>query len=395
MDIPFLLSEPAQKYMREHAEKEAAELLLGASRFPQLDVPALVLQMEARKKAQYKLPGWYGRTDLLFPPKLSMEQCSSELTAGFKATLMQGEHLVDLTGGMGIDTVAWAQVFKRVTYVENSELLCDLARHNFPRMGRQGVEIRQEEAESFVNGLSASVDAFYVDPARRKEGAKVFHWEDCSPDMTKLLPHLLTKAPKVLIKASPMLDLQLGIESLKKVTEVHVLAVDNDCKEVLFLCSPVTPLEPRIYCHRAEKNVWQKPFDFTFSEEVKAEINYSAPQKYLYEPFVDILKAGAFRAVGHYFGVHKLHPHSHLYTSEHLVSDFPGRRFKIIEVLSYDRKALSMALKDGKANITVRNFPEGVDQIRKKTGLKDGGSAYLFATTLQDGKYRMLLTEKV
>jgi hypothetical protein len=280
--------------------------------------------------------------------------------------------------------------------VEQNRELCDIAEHNFEVLGLQNVAIENSTNETFLEKMSA-VDVIYLDPSRRDDtGKKVVRIEDCSPDVSEIQDLLLAKAKMVLIKFSPMLDISLAIKNLKKVSEVHVISVENECKELLFLLYSEKEYISYITVNLNKNNDIEK-FYFTFEEEQNAEISFATTiEKYLYEPNTSILKAGAFKSVARQFNIKKLHVNSHLYTSDNLISDFPGRTFAVKDWFVPNKKNLnSFVSETKKANISVRNFPLSVAEIRKKTGLREGGDVYLFATTLSNKKKICVVGEKV
>lgn len=371
-----------------------AQLVLEGHKYPDIPIKAVAAQIQARQKAKHKFPEWYQKPGILFPPVLSVEQASSEITARYKATLVQGKHLIDLTGGMGVDTYYLSQSFQQTDYVEQQEELVAMATHNFQTLGQSQIKTHHSSAEDFLDKLASKADCIYLDPARRDEQKrKVFRLEDCTPNVVELQKSLLDKGGKVLIKTAPLLDIHAALEALSHVEKVVVIAVNQDCKEVLYLLDRdfegETQIETIHFLHDSTQN-----FGFSRSEEEVAKVTFSEPLGYLYEPNAAILKAGAFKAVAAAFQVYKLHPNSHLYTSVVLQPHFPGRIFRVKAVSKYNKKSLKMLLPSGKANITTRNFPDRVEQVRKKTGLREGGEMYIFATTDIHGKNIIIIAEK-
>jgi 16S rRNA G966 N2-methylase RsmD len=390
-------SAEALSFLAAHADHDPATLMLQAHRYPSLPVAELVGQIQARQKAAAKLPRWVSDPEIVFPPSLSVEQASSEATARFKASLVQGGLLVDLTGGFGVDTFFFSERFDRVFYVERHPPLVSLVRHNLNRLGASNVTCHQGDAETFLEAFSGKADFFYLDPARRDTANQKVHLlEDCEPDVLRLAPLLLQKGQHVLLKTSPMLDLDQALRSLRHVQRVWVVAVENECKEVLYLMAQgeANP-DPEIQAVNLLRDGRQVRFSLRKADEESTGSRYSAPLNYIYEPNAAILKAGGFKSVGQAFGLFKLHPSSHLYTAAELRPDFPGRIFRCRAVSRYDKKELRTHVPGQKANITVRNFPDTVAGIRKKTGIKEGGDGYLFATTDLHQKHIILVCEKV
>ncbi|MGB3777685.1 MAG: class I SAM-dependent methyltransferase [Tunicatimonas sp.] len=393
--LETLTSPDVQHFMREHALDDPHQLALQAHRYPDLPIPAIAEQLQARRKAQPKLPEWWATEGLIFPPTLSMEQCSSEAMARYKSSLLRGQRLVDLTGGAGVDTYYLSQSFAQTDYVEQNEGLANLAQHNFSVLGASSVRVHAVTAEAFLNNLSEPVDVIYLDPARRDAQARrVFQLADSTPDVLALQDELLTKATNVLLKTAPLLDIQATLQVLKNVSQVHVVAVRNEVKEVLYRMEQRPTSEPQITAVNLQSSA-DEPFSFLRSEETQAEVTYAEPMTYLYEPHAALMKAGAFKLIGQRFGLSKLHPNTHLYTSNQLVQHFPGRAFRCQAVVPYQKKAVRKQLSDAKANIAARNFPNPVATVRKKLGLDDGGDAYLFAVRLANEQLRIIVTAKV
>lgn len=383
-------------YITENAFQDPARLMLQAGRHPDLPVSLLVQQIQARQKARYKLPTWYAHPQVRYPANLSVEQSSSERTAAYKAGLVRGHTLVDLTGGFGIDSFFFARRFKSVIYVERQAELAQVAQYNAQVLGAPNIAFSQAEARDFLSTFPGRADVIYLDPARRDQVNKKVHLlEDCEPDVVALLPQLLAKSRQVLLKTSPMLDIHLALQQLGPVQQVHVVAVENECKEVLYLLGEAPPAHPPVHAVNLTGEQEQQCFIYDQPAEDQATVVYGEPSAFLYEPNAAILKAGGFKSLAQQFGLTKLHRNSHLYTSQILVREFPGRIFRRLATCRYQKKELLAHLPDKKANITVRNFPDSVAQIRAKTGLREGGNHYLLATTDLNQKPIILVCEKV
>jgi 16S rRNA G966 N2-methylase RsmD len=327
---------------------------------------------------------------------LSLEQSSSELTGRYKASLIQGKLLIDLTGGFGIDSFYFAQQFEQVHYVEQNPELTAIAAHNAAVLGATNIHFHNSLAADFLKNFTGTANCIYLDPARRGSANQKLHFlSDCEPDVLQLLPLLFRKADQILLKTSPMLDIEQARQQLGHVSTITVVAVDNECKEVLYLLTKTTPPEPDYVAVNLHATKAEIVFKFKKSAEEAAAITYTEPQQFIYEPNSAILKAGGFKSVAQQYHVYKLHRNSHLYTSETLVTDFPGRVFSCRAVCKYQKKAISPHLPAKKANLTARNFPEPVAAIRQKLGLPEGGDQYLFATTDVHQKPIILVCEKV
>jgi 16S rRNA G966 N2-methylase RsmD len=396
MSFQHLLREEVIRFIEQHQHDDVNTLALKVRQFSDLPMADILRQIGVRQKARGKLPTWLGCLGVVFPVALSLEQSSSETTAHYKAALVSGSTLVDLTGGFGVDAFYFAQQVGHVIHVERNAELSAIAAHNFGQLGAANIVCVNEEAESFLTHLENSVDWVYLDPARRDSiNSKVHRLEDCEPDVLRLLPTLLQKSRNVLLKTSPMLDIDLALQQLRSVVKVIVLAMENECKEVLYQLSEEAEAEPLIMAVNLDKEGIEFTFSFRRSEERNAEALYSEPLRYVYEPNVALLKAGAFQSLAQRLGLFKLHPHTHLYTSETLLPDFPGRTFHCEKVTKLDKKALLGLLPEKKANITVRNFPMTVADIRKQTGIREGGDVYLLATTDLHNRKVVLVCRKV
>lgn len=382
------ISTDTLSFIKVHAREDVRTLALQAQKYPQVDMAMAVTQIVGRQTAESKVPSWARVEGLLYPRHLSMEQCSSEATALYKASLVGGDTFADLTGGFGIDCSFLSRRFVRASYVERQEELCELARHNFPLLGLD-IAVHHADGVSFLHGMSP-VDCLYLDPARRDgHGGKTVAIADCEPDLALIEDELVAKARIVLVKLSPMLDLSLALRTLHHVREAHVVAVQNECKELLLLLRRETDApDVQIHCTQLLPSGEQRRFTFTQEQERSAECPLASEvESYLYEPNAAILKAGAYRSLTQAYPVKKLHPSSHLYTSRQPVSGFPGRCFKVKAVAGFGKRELKTFLEGlERANLTVRNFPSTVAELRKRLKLKEGGDDYLFATTLADGR---------
>ena len=355
------------------------------------NIPAHIIQARqevGQKIAAEKLPSWAACPTIQYPARLSMEQCSSEWTARYKSQLIKGETLVDLTGGLGVDCSFLSESFTHTTYVEQQPELCQLATHNFASLGKD-IQVINAQCEDYLENMQPA-DVIFIDPARRdNKGGKVVLLADCTPNLLDIGNKLLQKCQTLLVKLSPMIDIDSVIKAFPSTQEVHIVAVNNECKEVLVRVKGdliVEKGEIDIICANLPQQ--GQPFVFTRKAEEACTIAYSLPQTYLYEPNAAILKAGAFKQVAQQMGVHKLHPNSHLYTSNTLVSHFPGRIFTIDRITKVQKKEISNI---EKANLSIRNFPGSVADLRKKLKLKDGGDTYIFATTLYNNSKVLII----
>lgn len=387
-------------FIQAHLSDDPDRLLLSASRYPEIDMPFVVAQITARRQIKEKLPTWYQQEQLLFPAKIAAEQCSSEQTALYKQQLVnEGDTLCDLTGGLGIDSYYFSRRVKQVYYIERFSHYCEVARANMATLGARNVEVLEGDSTQLLDQLPP-IDLFYVDPARRGEGNKrMFALSDCEPDLTQLLPCLLAKAPRVIAKLSPMADLRQTLALLPTTQAIHILSVKNECKELLFVIGREPQVaEVPIYCvHLTKSATSDERFVCSLEAEQQAPSHLATTiRHYLYEPNPSLLKAGAFKQVACQFPVEKLHVSSHLYTSDHYVDRFPGRRFEVDEVIPFHSKSCKqLASQSLQANVTTRNFPLTVDALRKKCRIREGGDVYLFATTGPKEEKLLIRTHKV
>ncbi len=353
-------------------------------------------QLFARQNAKQKCPFLYANENIVYPVSLSIEQSSSERTAAFKASLFQGETFIDLSGGFGVDAYFFAKQFHTGIVVERNTALAQIVSHNFCLLNQHNIQFAiGVNAEQFINEYKGTCNLIYIDPARRNnEGKKIVRLSDCEPDVVKMLPQLFSISNEVLIKTSPLLDIDAACEELKYVKKVYVVAVENECKELLFHLEKDFMGAYTIHAINIEKGS-QIDFSFLSQDEMNADSTIGSIKKYVYEPNAAILKSGGFKSVGTTYRCTKLHVNSHLYSSDKLIHDFPGRRFEILHRIKVDKKKIQALIPDGKANVSIRNFPGTVDALKKKLGLKDGGDIYLFATTDFENNKIVLICKKV
>ena len=391
------MNEATRIFIDEHTNDDVALLSLQAARFPDVDMPFAIRQINGKQKVREKIPTFYSCRELLYPLKLSLEQSSSEITAKHKSALCEGEVLYDLTGGFGVDCFFLSSRFRQVFYVEAQTELCQLAEHNFSALGRANISIINDTAENFLNNCG-DAHWIYLDPARRLEsGKKAVLLSDCEPNVALLQDKLLEKSTRVMIKLSPMFDIAALRHELKHIREIHIVAVANECREIIVMLEKKHNAQPEIKTTNYSKSGTIEKFEFTAGDEQGAEITFTtALRQYLYEPNAAIMKSGAFGLISEKFRLSKLHINSHLYTSDCLIDDFPGRIFCVQTTIDFSKKSLSN-LNDEvkKANLTIRNFPLTVNELRKKLKIPEGGDVYLFATTLADNKKVLVKCSKV
>ncbi len=370
-----------------------SKLILKGSPFKDVSIQEIAIQIVGLSKAKSKLPTWYLTKNILFPPNLNLEQTSSEKTAKYKASLVEGKKLIDLTGGFGIDAYFFAERFNEVIHCELNLELLNLAEHNFELLNAINVKTIQGDGIEYLKKSEQYFDWIYLDPSRRDDaGGKVFQLSDCTPNPVEHLNLFFEMADHILIKTSPLLDLKAGIGELKNVSEIHIVAVNQEVKELLWILNKNASEEIKVKTIHFQNKITQT-FETNFRAS-QSDIPLSFPLNYLYEPNPAIMKSGMFRDLASQTDSCTLHSNSHLFTSKELM-EFSGRRFEILEILPYNKKQLKQRLTLKKANITTRNFPKTVAEIRKELKIEDGGDSYLFFTTNLDEKKIVVVCKKV
>ena len=385
-----------KQFISENIDKDIHQLAFLANRFPLVDFPLAIRQINGKQKIRNKIPRFYNNENILYPVQLSLEQSSSETTAIYKSTLCEGDKLADLTGGFGVDCCFMASHFQEVVYVERQAELCELSRNNFQALGVNHVKVINEQTEKYLSEMMQA-DWIFIDPARRSSvGKKVVLLSDCEPDVSSLSTLLLEKAAKVMIKLSPMMDISAAINELPNTNEIHIISVENECKEILLILSNKVQEELKVKTINFAKKKQDQIFKFEISQESNENSIYSSQLgKYLYEPNTAVMKSGAFKLVGNRFNLHKLHINTHLYTSNELQINFPGRVFEIVKVWENGKNEWkNHAKRLPKANISTRNYPISVEELRRKFKINDGGDTYLFACTLANEQKAMIECKK-
>lgn len=395
------------EFIREYRERDIRQLALQANRFPDVDMPYALDQIQGWQIARRKLPKWAACDGVIFPPHLSMEQCSSEPTAQYKLNLAMewaeivghASSMTDLTGGFGVDFSFTSCAFAAATYVERNEQLCHIVEHNLPLLGLNNATVVCADAVEYLSTVEPQTMLF-LDPARRDEhGAKTVMLADCTPDVVQLLPQLLEKSRFTMLKLSPMLDWHKAVDDLRgTVREVHIVSVGGECKELLLVLSTVVDSELKVYC--ADLSTASDTSSlFVYTPGSSAPVANSTfniqHSTFLHEPNASIMKAGCFDELAAAYGVSPVSRNSHLFLSDEPVEDFPGRSFVVERVTTMNKGELRKALVGiEKANIATRNFPLTVAELRKRLKIKDGGDVYIFATTTAEGEHLLLISRK-
>lgn len=395
------------EFIREYRERDIRQLALQANRFPDVDMPYALDQIQGWQIARRKLPKWAACDGVIFPPHLSMEQCSSEPTAQYKLNLAMewasrvghASRMTDLTGGFGVDFSFTSCAFAAATYVERNEQLCHIVEHNLPLLGLNNATVVCADAVEYLSTVEPQTMLF-LDPARRDEhGAKTVMLADCTPDVVQLLPQLLEKSRFTMLKLSPMLDWHKAVDDLQgTVREVHIVSVGGECKELLLVLSKVVESELKVYCADLSTASGSSSL-FVYTPGSSAPVANSTfniqHSTFLHEPNASIMKAGCFDELAAAYGVSPVSRNSHLFLSDEPVDGFPGRSFVVECVTTMNKSELRKALVGiEKANIATRNFPLTVAELRKRLKIKDGGDVYIFATTTAEGEHVLLISRK-
>lgn len=409
-----MMTEKVAKFISEHANDDVRRLAFVANETLGADAPFALDQIMGRQTARRKLPTWAETDGIVYPPHLSMEQCSSQQTAEYKAGVMarsmqlagatEDAEIIDFTGGFGVDFSLLARGFERATYVERMPHLCEMASHNMPLLGLSHARIINEEVDCSLNIGGGAVDwscghhAVFIDPARRdSHGGRTYAIADCTPDICGFIGDLLVKSDVVMVKLSPMLDWHAVVDAMPtdSVREVHIVSVGNECKELLVVMSTRYSSPLMVYCvndgqvfsYVPDADMRDLQYDAPYDSEVQPNI--------LLVPNASIMKAGCFAILERQFGIRQVAASSHLFLSSRVVDGFPGRDFQISAISSLNKKEIKSALRGVEsANISCRNFPMKPEELRKKLKLKDGGSYYLFATTADNGDKIVIITQK-
>ncbi len=357
-----ILTLQVQTYINEHLYADVSKIALAKSFFENISATELAGQIAAKKKAFHKLPTWFNQPFIYYPPLLSVEQTSSEITAAYKAGLAIGNLLIDLTSGFGVDSYFFSKKIETVISCEINADLAKISAHNAKILGATNIQNMAVDGILFLKDTPQQFDTIYIDPARRNNSNKVFKLKDCTPDVTVHLNLFLEKAIRTIIKTAPLLDLTAGLKELKNVSEIHIVSVKNECKELLWILDKHFTTTPKVVCTTINKTI--KTFSFSLNEQQpKAVITTQLPSGYLYEPDVALLKSGAFNLIGEKFGLKKLHQQTQLYVSNHINSAFLGRIFEIKAVLHINELKKEKILK---GNVIVRNFPDRAENLVKK-----------------------------
>jgi hypothetical protein len=388
-----IIQSPIQDFIEKQIGNSISKLALQKNPFPDVEWIRILNQIEAKTKAKDKLPTWFNTKNIIYPSKISVEQTSSEQTALYKSNIVSGESLIDLTGGFGVDDYYFASKIKSIAHCEINPELSEIVKYNFEQLKATNIECYVGDSAATLKNLNRKWDWIYIDPSRRNDAkGKVFMLKDCLPNVPENLDFYFENSDAILIKTAPLLDISAGLSELKNVKNIHIIALENEVKELLWELHK--DYSDAITLKTANINKGAvATFDFIMNQE-SIFPDYSLPKKYLYEPNSAIMKSGGFDEIAVQFNINKLHKHSHLYTSD-LEIEFPGRIFEITAAFPYNKTEMKNQMSGKQFNITTRNFPETVENIRKKWKIKEGGNLYSFFTTDENNNKIVLICAKI
>ena len=385
------MNQATLEFIRQHANEDVRQLAFLGKKNPEVDLAYALDQIAGRQKARVKIPSWAAIDGITYPPHLSMEQCSSEQTARYKAQIAgKGERIVDLTAGFGVDMAFMADGYKEAIHIEKMEQLCAISSANYEVLGLNHIKVVNGNGVDYLHTLDHA-DLIFIDPARRDEhGARTYGIADCTPNVLGMIDEMLEKAPRVMIKLSPMLDWQKAAADIGRVSQVHIVSVANECKELLLVVEGDSkPLQ--IFCVNDNQ-----VFSYNSADEIGNFVPLASESQYLYEPNASVMKAGCFQLLSAHFGISQPDKNSHLFLSDKPIADFPGRGFSVERISTMNKKELKTALAGiTQANIATRNFPLSVAELRKRLKLKDGGDTYIFATTSAQKGHLLIVCRKI
>lgn len=388
------ISDPkVRKFIQDHLQDNVQQLALKSHSELPAPMAFLLNQIKFRQKNTQRFPTLTQSDLTVFPSGVSTEQASSEVTAIYKSDLVSGELLMDLTGGLGVDCMAFSKHFKKVIHLERTPEVQQSAAHNFNILGFNNIQSEECDSINFLEATTENPDVIFLDPARRDSAAqKVFKIEVCEPNLLEVLPLLQQKSKTVLVKLAPMLDINDVLNKISGISEIHIVSVKNDCKEILLKIEKEA-LETKIYCVNLESH--QPVFSFILKGNSEYHFNFSEAENYVYEPNASIMKAGAFKELAQEFGLKKIAPNTHIFTSEVLTPHFPGRIFQLEKSMAYAKKEVKKAFPEGAASVSCRNFPDKPELVKKKLQLKESATHTLFAIRNSQEKPILLLCKKV
>ena len=391
MDLA-VLNPDIQEFINRNIGNDISTIALQKNPFPTVNWFDILDQINGKQKAKSKLSTWFTTNNILYPTSISIEQTSSEKTAQYKSQLVSGEKLIDLTGGFGVDDYYFSKKINQVIHCEINDKLSQIVKHNFEPLNATNIQCIAGESLETLKNINQKFDWIYIDPSRRNDAkGKVFMLKDCLPNVPELLDLYFEFSSNILIKTAPILDITAGLTELKSVSAIHIVAIENEVKELLWILEKNYTQSINIVTVNILKD---KTEAFSFMYDSEKLVTYNMPKKYIYEPNAAIMKSGGFNEIAMQYKIDKLHQHSHLYTSDNLI-DFPGRIFEVQKCINYSKTEMKFHLENSKANVTTRNFPETVENIRKKWRIAVGGNLYCFFTTDVNNNKIVLLCDKL
>ena len=387
-----ILSTEIQKFINNSLQANISKLALSKNPFPEIDWKEIINQIVSKNKSKSKLTTWFTTEGIYFPPSISIEQTSSEITAKYKTDLLSGKSIIDLTGGFGVDCYYFSKKFEKVVHCEKNVELSEIVKHNYKKLKVDNIECKAQNSTEVLTDSDTNFDWIYIDPSRRSDiKGKVFLLKDCLPNVPANLDLYFSKSKNILIKTAPILDITAGINELNHIKSIHIIAIDNEVKELLWILekdysSKIEITSVYIQKEKTDSN------SFVFGQNTPT--TFDLPNMFLYEPNAPLLKSGCSDNLSKTLNVDKLHPHSHLFTNLKLI-EFPGRRFMIEAVIPFKKDELKKHIEGKKMNITTRNFPLTVEEIRKKYKIAEGGNVYTFFTTNINDEKIVLICNKI
>jgi hypothetical protein len=387
-----ILNTEIQDFITNSLQANISKLALSKNPFPKVDWKEIINQIVSKNKSKSKLPTWFSTEEIYYPPSISIEQTSSEITAKYKSDLLSGKSIIDLTGGFGVDCYYFSKKFEKVIHCEKNIELSEIVKHNYETLQVNNIECLAQNSTEVLTNSNSTFDWIYIDPSRRSDiKGKVFLLKDCLPNVPASLDLYFSKSKNILIKTAPILDITAGINELNHIKSIHIIAIDNEVKELLWILEKEYSSEIEITSINIQK---EKTDSNSFILGQNTPTTFALPKMFLYEPNAPLLKSGGSDNLSKVLGVDKLHPHSHLFTNMKLI-DFPGRRFMIETVIPFKKEELKKHVEKKKMNITTRNFPLQVEEIRKKHKIAEGGNVYTFFTTNINDEKIVLICNKI
>ncbi|SEP59552.1 THUMP-like domain-containing protein [Flavobacterium urocaniciphilum] len=387
-----ILNKEIQEFIDNSLQANISKLALSKNPFPDVDWKEIINQIVSKNKSKSKLPTWFTTEQIYYPPSISIEQTSSEITAKYKADLISGKSIIDLTGGFGVDCYYFSKNFENVTHCEKSAELSEIVKYNYEKLNVNNINCIDKNSTEYLENNDTFFDWIYIDPSRRSDvKGKVFLLKDCLPNVPANIDFYFTKSNNILIKTAPILDITAGINELKYIKSIHIVAIENEVKELLWILEKnysgnIEIISSNIQKEKTDTN------SFILGNHLPA--TFGLPELFLYEPNAAILKSGLVDTLSNSLKINKLHPHSHLFTNNKLIS-FSGRRFLIETSIPFKKEELKKHIEGKKMNVTTRNFPLSVEEIRKKYKISEGGNVYTFFTTNSNDEKIVLICTKI